>query len=211
MTLAVNQPSTTRPSLPAETPPEPPHSPRVKRWTTEEYLDWVNRGAFEGQRLYLFRGELIEMSPMGSPHSTSTMKSTSAFTITFPVGPYFVRVQCPFITPGDTLPEPDFAICTKETAFHLPYPKAAVLIVEVADSSLAYDREKALEYAAAGVQEYWIIDLNDRCIEVYRNPVPDRTAPLGFRYPPPTVVRENETISPLAMPTATVKVIDLLP
>jgi Uma2 family endonuclease len=85
------------------------------------------------------------------------------------------------------------------------------LVVEIADSSLRLDRRKAEIYAAAGVQEYWIVDLGERCVEIYRNPGLDRTAPLGFHYPPASVAKEEQTISPLAVPSAIVKVADLLP
>jgi Uma2 family endonuclease len=61
------------------------------------------------------------------------------------------------------------------------------------------------------VPEYWIIDLADRCVEIYRNPLPDHSALLGFRYPPPTVAKDGEAISALAVEGASVKVADLLP
>lgn len=173
-------------------------------------MEWVERGWFQGQRLYLFRGELIEMAPMGSPHSVCLMRGTSVLTSVFPRERFFVRVQLPLTAPGESIPEPDFAVCTHEQGLHLPYPTTALLIIEVSDSSLSHDRRKALEYAAAGVPEYWIIDLNDRCIEVYRNPVEDRTSPLGFRYPPPTIVRENESIAPLSL-SGEIVVAELLP
>jgi Uma2 family endonuclease len=187
---------------------EPPH---VKRWTKEEYLYWVERGLFQGQKLYLFRGELIEMSPMGEPHAVCLMKGTSLLVRLMPQERFFVRVQLPMNAPGESVPEPDFAVCTKEQAFVRPYPATAVLVIEAADSSIAHDREKALEYAAAKVPEYWIIDLPSRRVEIYRNPVPDPTARLGFRYPPPTIATELESIALLNEPGILVKVADLLP
>jgi Uma2 family endonuclease len=171
----------------------------------------VDQGVFAGQHFYLFRGGLIEMAPMGNPHAVCVMKSTSILFKLFPTENYFLRVQLPFDAPGDSVPEPDFAICTNDQAFVKPHPKAAALIIEVSDSSIEHDREKALEYAAAGVEEYWIVDLADRCVEIYRNAVSDRSAVLGFRYPPPTVAKDTESVSPLALGGASVQVADLLP
>jgi Uma2 family endonuclease len=207
MTVATEQLLAPKPSRQSTSESEAPH---VKRWTKDEYNELVDRGFFNGMRLYLFRGELIEMAPMGNPHAQSIMKGSNWAFATF--RPAFeVRVQMPFSVPDESMPEPDLLICTLQQNEVKPHPKSALLVIEVAESSLDHDRDKALEYAAAGVQEYWIVDLNDRCIEVYRNPVPDRTAPLGFRYPPPTVVKENESLAPLALPTANIKASDLLP
>jgi hypothetical protein len=61
------------------------------------------------------------------------------------------------------------------------------------------------------VPEYWIVDLSARCLEIYRDPVPDRSAALGFRYPPPAVAGEDQTVPVWSLPGATVKVADILP
>lgn len=205
MTTAIQHPrQTAAPASPAEA--QPPHP---KHWTKKEYNSLVNQGVFQNQRLYLFRGELLEMAPMGNQHAVCVMKSTSVLFNLFPSKQYFVRVQLPFDPPGQSVPEPDLAVCTHQQAFVQPHPKTAALVIEVSDTSIAHDRDKALEYAAAGVPEYWIIDLADRCVEIYRNPVPDRSAPLGFRYPPPALAKDDQTISSLA--GASLKVADLLP
>lgn len=193
---------------------EQPQHPRLKRWTKAEYLRLVESGAFdEDGHYYLFRGEILDMSPMGSPHSISMMKATAVLSraIASHSGEQFLRVQLPFDAPGDSIPEPDLAICTHAQAFVLPYPSAALLVIEIAETSLKHDREKAFEYAAAQVPEYWIVDLNGRQVEVHRNPTPDRTAPLGVRYAAPTVVKSGEVVNSIAIPSMSVKVVDLLP
>src|SRR5690349_5783719 len=160
MTIAVRQPR------PIEQPP-PPH---VKYWTKSEYNAMVERGAFQGQRFYLFRGELIEMSPQYHPHAFAITELDDALRIVFGVRKGFKqRIQLPFDTPGDSMPEPDALVCTEAQNLRVPHPNEALLVVEVADSSLSKDREKALEYAAAKVPEYWIIDVNNRRVEVYRD------------------------------------------
>jgi Uma2 family endonuclease len=184
--------------------------PRVKRWTKDEYNDLVDRGFFHGQRLYLFRGELIEMAPMNNPHAQVIVK-VSRWLYSAPFAQqHVIRIQLPIDVPGESMPEPDALVCTAEQNQRKPHPAGGVLVIEVSDTSIDHDRDKALEYAAAGILEYWIIDVNDRCIEVYRNPVQDRTALLGLRYPPPTIVRENETITALTGGKG-VKVSELLP
>jgi Uma2 family endonuclease len=187
-----------------------PQAPHVKRWTKEEYNDFVDRGAFHGKRLYLFRGELIEMASMKQTHALSIVKGTKILFSLFDAKLFDVRIQMPFDVPGESLPEPDLLVCTAEAGRRFPHPSKAELIIEVAEWSLDHDRDKALEYAAAGVQDYWILDLTARCIEVYRGPLADRSTPLGFRYPPPTIVAEGESISPLAAPRAQILVKDLI-
>ena len=209
MTLAVNQHPTTKAVAPIGRLQRTRHTSsggQRTSTTTKLTKDFSTECG-----LYLFRGELIEMASMKNPHAMSITKGTKVLFAAFDPKVFDIRVQTPFDVPGESMPEPDLLVCSIEDGKRQPHPARRILAVEISESSIDHDRDKALEYAAAQINEYWIIDLNDRCIEVYRNPVPDRTAPLGFRYPPPTVVRENETISPLAMPATSVKVIDLLP
>jgi Uma2 family endonuclease len=92
------------------------------------------------------------------------------------------------------------------------HPPTAVLVVEVSETTLAYDRgEKASLYAAAGVEDYWVVDLVNRRVEVYRDPRPDPTRPHGAGYTQVTAHDPADTITPLAAPTVGVKVADLLP
>jgi Uma2 family endonuclease len=188
-----------------------PYPPRPKRWTKQEYNELVDRGAFQGKRLYLFRGELIEMAPMGADHAWVLRKGTRILGDIFPGPKFFVDVQLPFSTPGQSTPEPDLAVCAADTLIGGEHASKAVLIIEVADRSIDHDRDKGLEYAAAGVEEYWIVDLAARCIEVYRNPVADASTDLGFRYQSVTVATLGDSISPLAAPNASISVADLLP
>jgi Uma2 family endonuclease len=191
MTIAIDQP--------------PP--PRVKRWTKQEYNDLVAMGGLRGQRVYLFRGELIEMSPQYHPHAYAVGELDDELHLVFGIRKGFkVRMQLPFEVPGESMPEPDGLVCTEAQNRRFPHPNEAALVVEVADSSLALDRDKALDYAAARVPEYWIIDVNRRQVEVYRNPSPDPTTLLGFRYGPPTIIDANGKLEPLAKPGAQIAV-----
>ena len=120
-----------------------------------------------------------------------------------------VRVQMPFDAAGETTPEPDILVCTIQQHRRQPHPDTAMLVAEIADSSLKIDRDKALEYAAAQVPEYWIVDVNQRSVEVYRNPMPDPTAVLGYRYMPPTIVPSGGEIELLSKPGSKVIVAEL--
>jgi Uma2 family endonuclease len=185
-----------------------PPPPRVKKWTKSEYMELTEH--FHGQHVYLFRGELIEMSPQYHPHTFAVTELDDELRLIFGVRKgYKIRVQMPFDVAGESMPEPDLLVCTEAQNRRLPHPNEALLVVEVADSSLAIDRMKALEYAAAQVQEYWIVDVKGRRVEVYRHPVPDPTTPLGFRYPPPTIVEATGTVEPLAKLGATIALANL--
>lgn len=182
-----------------------PHLPHPKKWTKREYLELIEHGTFENQRVFLFRGEIIEMAPHGHPHAFGIAIITRYLTTTFPE-PYHVRVQLSFITPGDSVPEPDAVVCTRDDALHKPHPSRAELIVEVADSSIAIDRAKAEEYAGARVPEYWIINTEARHIEVYRELVEDPAATFGHRYAQKEIVRVGKRLAPLSRPDALIEV-----
>jgi Uma2 family endonuclease len=187
-----------------------PTKPRVKRWTKREYNDLVDLGAFQGQHVYLFRGELIEMPPMGAPHAQCLVKVSNWLYSTFrPQN--VIRIQMPLDVLGESMPEPDAAIVTAEASVRLPHPDTAVFVIEVSDSSIDLDRDKALEYAAAGIADYWIVDVKARQVEVYRQPVPDQSTPLGFCYSVRQVATGSEVLSPLAQPNSTIAVADMLP
>jgi len=184
---------------------EQSHPPRLKKWTQAEYLDLIEHGAFRNQRVYLFRGDIIEMAPHGHLHAYGITVLSRYLMETYR-RPYQVRIQLSFVTPGQSVPEPDGAVCTETDAARLPHPSHAELVVEVAASSVDADREKAAEYAAAGVPEYWIINTESRRIEVYRRPVEDRAAPLGFRYAAHRVLTADQEVSPAARPDAAIRV-----
>jgi len=103
----------------------------------------------------------------------------------------------------------------RPAAAHRPARAAAalpVLAVEIAESSLSFDRrQKGSLYARAGLGDYWIVNLVDRVLEVYRVPLADPAAPYGWRYAEVQTLSPGETASPLAAPAARVPVDDLLP
>ena len=91
-------------------------------------------------------------------------------------------------------------------------PTTALLIVEVSETTLAFDRRhKASLYAAAGIADYWIVNLVQRQLEVYRSPVSDAAQLFGFGYSSRTILDAGDAVAPLAAPKANVAVADLLP
>ena len=92
------------------------------------------------------------------------------------------------------------------------HPTSALLVVEVADTTLDYDRgRKASLYASAGIADYWIVNLRDKHLEVCRRPVRDRLQPFGFRYDQITVLKSGRKIAPLAKSKSLMPVGKLLP
>lgn len=184
--------------------------PKTVRWTRNQYYRMAELGFFKGKRVELINGEIIEMSPMKSAHATAVRLFLDVLKNIFGNG-FVVDSQLPLSLGKIDEPEPDIAVVKgKARDFSEFHPKTAELIVEVADSSLHFDRaKKASLYAENKINEYWILNLKDRCIEVYRRPIKDKN--LGYIYTEIYVAGEDETVSPLVKPKAKIKVSDVLP
>jgi Uma2 family endonuclease len=179
----------------------------LKRWTREEYDRLVAAGVLSPEeRVELLEGDLVRMLPQNPGHSVAISNVEEALRAVFRVG-FYVRVQMPFVGGDDSEPEPDVAVVRGQRRdYLLAHPATAVLLVEVSDSTLAYDRQrKGPAYARAEVPEYWIVNLVDRLVEGYRDPTADRGYQTVRR------VRPGEAIVPLGAPLATIAVDDLLP
>jgi Uma2 family endonuclease len=124
------------------------------------------------------------------------------------------RAQLPLDLGQRTEPEPDFVVGlgVPLAATTTGHPTSALLVIEVSESTLRYDQgDKASLYARAGVGDYWIINLVDNQVEIYRDPVPDPTQLWGFRYASRVSLVPPAQIASLALPGQTVAVADLLP
>jgi Uma2 family endonuclease len=182
--------------------------PALRRWTVAEYYQAAEAGVFHPEeRLELIEGEIFRMSPQDSPHATACDLTEDALRGVFGRG-YRVRTQKPLSLGADSVPEPDLAVVRGGVRdYAKAHPTTAELVVEVADSSLGYDRNrKAPLYARAGVPDYWILNLSERVLEIYRDP-----DPANGQYRQITRLGEDESISPLAAPTASILVRELLP
>jgi Uma2 family endonuclease len=186
---------------------------RTRRWTRVEYEKLVELGIFRaGEPIELIGGELMVAEPQGTRHYTAICKSAKALEVAFGPG-WVVRTQGPIGVDDESEPEPDVAVVPGSFDDYLrAHPSRPVLTLEIADSSLASDRErKGSLYARAGLADYWVLNLIDRVLEVYREPVPDVEAPFGWRYARREVVASSGRIAPLAVPGVVVAVADLLP
>jgi Uma2 family endonuclease len=194
------------------TPPSsPPPAPRPWRFTNDDFRQLTDLGLFTDRFVILIDGEFIEMPHPGPPHDMAVSLTDYVLKDIFRPG-YVVRIQTGFITGLDTNPGPDLAVVVGSPRDLVQTPRTAVLIVEVSDTSLAMDTgAKVHIYAAAGVPEYWVIDVNDPRLLVYRDPVTDATAPRGHRYASTFTLTAADTVSPTAMSTAVIRVADLLP
>jgi Uma2 family endonuclease len=145
--------------------------------TVSEYHKMAEAGILtEDDRVELIHGEIIEMSPIGSLH-TSHVKRINKFLNKFLGDQAIVSVQDPVAINDYSEPEPDIAILRYRDDFYKenhPSPTDIFMIIEVADTSLDYDRDTKLKlYANAGIPEFWIVNLEDEQIEVYKTPTRD--------------------------------------
>jgi len=159
----------------------------VRRWTRVEYERLVDLGVFAREPVELVGGQLIVAEPQGSYHVTAVGMIANRLSAVLPPG-WIVRVQAPLALDAESVPEPDIAVVPGTWAdYRDAHPSSAALTVEVADSSLAFDRDdKGSLYARAGLQDYWIVNLVDRVLEVYRRQTPShrwRSPPIGWPSP----------------------------
>jgi Uma2 family endonuclease len=186
---------------------------RNRHWTRKEYDQLITLGFFqEDEPIELLGGQLVVAEPKGSPHSTAIVLTAEALRAAFGPG-WLVRVQDPVALDDESEPEPDVVVVPGGPRDYLfEHPARPAVLVEVAESSLGFDRgHKGSLYARAGVGDYWIVNLVDEVLEVYRRPALDRSAEFGWRYLDVQALRRGVTVSPLARPDVTVAVADLLP
>jgi Uma2 family endonuclease len=181
--------------------------PTPRGWTVEEYHRAADAGVFRPEeRLELIEGEIFRMSPQNKPHMAGILLTQAVLQKLFPAG-WVLLVQMPLTLDGESEPEPDLALVPGEPRDLVQGPmKMAMLVVEVADTSLRHDRNKAGPYARAGIPEYWILNLPERRLEVHRDP-----DPVAERYQKTTHLEESDATSLLAAPDASIAVRDLLP
>jgi Uma2 family endonuclease len=180
--------------------------PMDRLWTREEYYKLVDQGFFNDQRVELIEGRIVVMSPQRVPHSTAIELTDRYLRRAFPKG-HRIRVQLPFHSMDGSEPEPDLAVIAgDDPRGATQHPSSALLIIEISDTTLEHDRNKARLYAGSGVGEYWIVNLVARSLEVYRQP-----SATGQTYSDVRTLSENEKIIPLAAPNADVSVAELLP
>ena len=177
------------------------------RFTVDEYHKMAENDVLtEDDRVELIRGEIIDMPPIGPEHAGSVDEVGDLFRASLGTIA-IVRTQNPLVLASGSVPEPDLAIVRRRSDYYRSaHPVAAdvFLVIEVADSSLEFDRDtKAPLYAEDGIPEYWLLNLVDDVVLVYRDP---SSAGYGLVQ----VFRRGDTIRPLAFPDVAITVSDLL-
>jgi Uma2 family endonuclease len=182
------------------------HAP-TDEWTVEEYEKLNAAGIFtESDRVELLNGEIIVMSPLGYRHAMAVMRLNEFF-VEGSRRRYRVNPGNPVLLDDRSEPQPDLALLARgvDTQGRHPDPSQVFLLIEVSDSSLRYDREdKRPAYARRNIREYWILNLEENVLEVYRNP-------RDGTYQDVRIVKADETVAPEAFPDLVLRVGDFLP
>jgi Uma2 family endonuclease len=189
-----------------------PNPPQLYRWTRDDYQKMADTGIFSPDaRVELIEGKIVEMSPQNTQHAAVVTQADKVLTDIFEG--YTIRIQCPFAIGSISEPEPDVAVVQGKPFDYLNHhPSSAALIVEISDSSLIYDQTtKASLYGRAGILDYWILNLIDHQLEVYRNPQKIEDQEFGYGYTDMVVYTSNDHIAPLALSNQSVQIADLLP
>ena len=181
---------------------------RRRRFTLDEYHRMGETGILgEDDRVELIEGEIIEMTPIGSRHAATVARIQHLFSIRLRDRAVVWSQNPLLLVQQQSEPEPDVMLLVPRSDFYasgLPEPPDVRLLVEVADSSLPYDRRTKLPlYARAGVAEAWLVDLESGTLEIHREP-------RGAAYRDIPVPRADETFSPAAFPDLTLTRRDLL-
>lgn len=188
----------------------PPRPGVPFRFTREQYYEMGRQGYFNGRRVERIHGEIVEMSPIGWPHVVGCRKTGEALEAAF-AGVAWINLGNPIPT-EDSDPQPDVMVVPGRFEDYTDHPTTALLIVEVADSTLFRDTTtKAEVYATAGVADYWVLDLDGRRLIVFRDPQPLPAGLGGAAYRTRTEFADTDTVAPLAAPAAQLRVADLLP
>ena len=190
------------------------HSRQGVRFTRGQYRALAEHGFFDGRRVMLVHGEVLEMAAMKEPHACGVSTAANVLRVVFGPG-FYVREEKPLDVNGTDDPDPDVVVVpgSPRDYWHLPTaPSAplALVVVEVADTTLFYDTTtKAELYATAAIADYWVLDVENHRLLVFRDPRPIPAGGQGYR----TCLRlvSGETISLLAVPNTPIQVADFFP
>lgn len=181
----------------------------VRLWTVDEYYRMAEVGILQpDERVELIAGKIYQkMSPQGRPHYT-TITRTERILRQSLGAKALLRIQAPVHLNDYSEPEPDIAVVYPDPMDyieHHPYPQDILLLIEVADTTLKRDCQlKAKEYANAEIKDYWVLDVNNRQLYLFREPT-------GEGYFSQIILSENEEVSPLEFPELKLVVRDMLP
>ena len=185
--------------------------PRRRPLSAHDYEQMALLGLFDGLRVELIDGEIVEMPPIGENHSVSVGRTTKRLNIALSDA-LFTRPQCPINAGTLGRPEPDVAVVLTSNLVRGEAPSQVEFVVEVSDSTLKYDQtDKASLYASLGIQDYWIINLVESTVEVRRQPIARGAARFGFDYASLQILTRGQNASLLVAPDVVLQVDELLP
>jgi len=180
----------------------------LRKWTVKEYHKLGEMGFFHPEeRVELLSGNIIKMSAKGTAHTSATRRTASVLRDLLG-NQAAIYTQDPIALDDNSEPEPDIAVVRIDPfdyATHHPTPSEVYLIIEVADSSLTFDREiKAKIYARSGIADYWVLNVGDRQLHVFREPAVDG-------YQSEVILGETASISPIEFPAFNIAIQAMLP
>ena len=167
----------------------------IRRFSRDEYHQMARSGILRhDERVELIQGEIVTMTPQGTPHAAFIDFLDTQLQRAFGEQ-VAVRTQLPLALGEASEPEPDLAVVPGQPLDYVQaHPTTALLIVEVAETSLSFDRtDKAQLYAEHLIPEYWIVNIGDRQLEVFRNP-------STSGYETHQILRPDESVTPLHAP-----------
>jgi Uma2 family endonuclease len=178
-----------------------------RRFTVDEYHKMGEAGILgEDDRVELIDGEIVQMSPIHIPHAVCVDLLTMIFAPLL-AGKGIVRVQNPIFIDAINEPQPDVILLKARDYLkqkHHPGPEDIMLVIEVSDSTVTFDRrQKIPRYARAGIPEAWLVNIPKGVVEVY-------TEPVGDKYESIRRVGCGESITPTALPDARIAVHEIL-
>jgi Uma2 family endonuclease len=174
---------------------------RIRPLARKEYDRMVELGMFEDEKIELLRGQLVTMSPVGWQHC-EVIAWLNELLIRSLDPAFSVRPQLAFAADNWSEPQPDIAVCVKDRT-RRDHPSELLLLIEVSESSLRKDRGLKLRiYAASGVPEYWVVDLQHDRVEVY-------TEPSGESYGRVEIRRGDDVLRPLRLPGVAISLADM--
>jgi len=176
----------------------------TKRWTTNTYFRLGELGLLDDGRTELIDGEIIVMSPQGGRHAQIVSRLRRALQAAFGLE-NDVRVQSTMRLSETTAPEPDVSVIAGDPIDHPDLPTTALLVAEVSDSTIKFDREqKELVYARANIPEYWLVNLKTNQVEVRRQPT-------AAGYKEILTFEVGDQIAPVTLPGVQIAVVSFLP
>ncbi|PSB17151.1 hypothetical protein C7B76_10350 [filamentous cyanobacterium CCP2] len=189
-------------------------SANIRRFTVEDYHWLTDKGFFaEDDRVELIRGQVVQMAAKGTAHEVCLNRLLKVLIKGFADDRAIVRCQSPIVLFDNSEPEPDFSIVQyREDEYLAAHPAATdvMLVIEISDSSLDYDRVTKIPlYAEAGIYDYWIFNLQQNILETYCEPYQNNDEEFGYRLK--RIVLPNETIALPNFPDLVIDLVNIFP